>query len=157
MTEQSSGSREYPARPIIGVAGVVIDNDRVLLIRRGRAPLLGSWSLPGGALKVGETIVEGVAREVFEETGLHVTPLAHLATLDRIVRDTDGRVQYHYVLLDWLCIPTSSAEIGPVAGGDALEAAWEQVEKLDDREGLDEVTLSVIQAALKQAKALSGR
>jgi 8-oxo-dGTP diphosphatase len=88
-SSQRSG-REYPTAPIVGVAGVVVSQGKVLLIRRGREPLLGSWSLPGGALELGETTAEGVAREVWEETGLRVRPVEMIATVDRIVRDDAG-------------------------------------------------------------------
>ena len=117
-------SREYPIQPIVGVGGIVLAGDAVLLVRRGRAPMLGQWSLPGGALELGETMAEGVRREVFEETAMRVEPVEITATLDRIVRDAEGRVQFHYVLVDWLCVPETSAP-GPVQhGDDALAAAW---------------------------------
>ncbi len=96
-------NREYPDRPFIGVGAVIIDNARVLLVKRGHEPLTGEWSIPGGVLELGETVRQGVAREVLEETGLIVEPLELLGVFDRVVRDLDERTLYHYVLIDFLC------------------------------------------------------
>ncbi|HEX2916882.1 MAG TPA: NUDIX domain-containing protein, partial [Edaphobacter sp.] len=98
-TKAVRSGREYPLAPIVGVAAVVLHQSHVLLIRRGREPLLGAWSLPGGALELGETTAEGIVREVFEETGVHIKPVEIVATLDRIVRDEEERVRFHYVLV----------------------------------------------------------
>ena len=148
--------REYPARPIVGVAGVVISGDRVLLIRRGRAPAIGAWSLPGGALKTGETLAQGVAREVREETGLGVEPVEIVATLDRIVRDAEGRTQFHYVLVDWLCLLSGAhGESGrePQAAGDALEAAWIAIDQVAALPGLDRTAVRLIAETRARAEA----
>ena len=145
--------REYPRAPIAGVAAVVVRGGDILLIRRGREPLLGAWSLPGGALELGETTAEGVAREVFEETGLHVRPVAIAATLDRIVRDGAGRVQFHYVLVEWLCMTDNPAEMA--CGDDAAEARWvPRGEIFSERYDLDATTLGVIESALKIAETI---
>lgn len=96
-------SRQYPQRPIVGVAAVVIENERVALVRRGRPPAYGEWSLPGGAVELGEILEEAVVREVQEEIGLTVEVVEVVAVLDRIFRDEEGEVQYHYVLVDFLC------------------------------------------------------
>jgi 8-oxo-dGTP diphosphatase len=114
-------SREYPIRPIVGVGGVTIRGGEVLIMKRATAPLKGEWSIPGGGLDVGETIAEGVQREVEEETGVEVRVLGQIETFERIVRDAEGRVQYHYVILDYLC-EAIGGELH--AGGDATEAAW---------------------------------
>lgn len=113
--------RRYPDRPIVGVAGILLDGDNVLLIQRGRAPQRGLWSLPGGALEVGETIADGLRREIREETGLeiHVGPL--VAVFERILHDQDAAVEYHYVLLDYLC-RHEGGEL--TAGDDASDSAW---------------------------------
>lgn len=95
--------RKYPDQPIIGVGGIIFGEDQVLLIKRGREPSLGQWSIPGGALLVGETLEEAVRREVLEETHLVVQVLTMVKVLERIFRDPDGRVAYHYVLVDFLC------------------------------------------------------
>jgi 8-oxo-dGTP diphosphatase len=121
-------SREYPERPIVGVGAVILDGDRVLLIKRGHAPLMGEWSLPGGALEVGETLEEGIRREVLEETGLMVEPTGIVEVFDRISRDPEGRVQYHYVLVDYLCRITG----GDLAcATDAVDARWATLSELD--------------------------
>jgi 8-oxo-dGTP diphosphatase len=113
--------REYPESPIVGVGAVILDGDRVLLIERGNEPLKGEWSLPGGALELGETLEEGVRREVLEETGLIVEPVAIVEVFDRISRDFEGRVRYHYVLVDYVCRVTG----GTLAcATDAAAARW---------------------------------
>jgi len=103
-------AREYPHRPVVGVGGVVIENGRALLIKRGSEPLLGQWSIPGGTLEIGETLQEGVARELLEETGLEVEVLDMIEVFDRIFtengpkhRGDTARPKYHYVIVDYLC------------------------------------------------------
>jgi mutator protein MutT len=97
--------REYPDRPFVGVGAVIVDGDRVVLVRRAVPPLQGEWSLPGGAVEVGETLEACVVREMAEETGLAVEVGPVIEVLDRIVHDASGRVQFHYVLVDYLCWP----------------------------------------------------
>jgi 8-oxo-dGTP diphosphatase len=119
--------RVYPARPIVGVGAVVIDGDRVLLVRRGHEPLKGEWSLPGGAVEIGETLKVAVAREVREETGLEVDVGPMVEVLDRIRLDGDGRPIYHYVLIDFLCRPSGGAL---ACASDADDARWAPVSEL---------------------------
>jgi len=133
--------REYPAAPITGVGAVIIENDRVLLIERGHEPLKGEWSLPGGALELGETIAEGVIREVHEETGLTVEPIAVVEVFDRIVRDEPGRVRYHYVLIDFLCRVTGGSL---ACASDAASARWAALDELD---AIADFTAQVIRKA----------
>ncbi len=137
--------REFPDAPVVGVGAVVLDADRVLLVRRGRPPLQGEWSIPGGALELGETLADGLRRELLEETGLVVEVLALIDVLDRIVPERTGksRIQYHYVLVDFLCKPVGG-ELR--AGSDAAEACWVAQADLTSY-GLAEVTVRVIDRA----------
>jgi 8-oxo-dGTP diphosphatase len=113
--------REYPERPVVGVGGVVISEGRVLLVRRGRPPLEGEWSIPGGMLELGETVFEGVRRELAEETGLDVRVVELMEVFERISLDGDGKAKYHYVVLDYLCEVVRG---DAAAGSDAAEVAW---------------------------------
>lgn len=113
--------REFPDHPLIGVGAVIVDGDRVLLAKRGHPPIQGEWSIPGGVLEVGELIREAAAREAQEETGLIVEPGELLGIFDRVLRSADGRVQYHYVLIDFLC-RVIGGEL--CASSDAAEVRW---------------------------------
>ncbi|HXO88605.1 MAG TPA: NUDIX hydrolase [Candidatus Acidoferrales bacterium] len=116
-----TGSREYPERPMVGVGGVVISGGRALLVRRGRAPLEGQWSIPGGMLEVGETLLEGVRRELLEETGVEVRVGELIEVFERITPDSDAKTRYHFVVLDYLC----EAVCGEArAGSDVVDVAW---------------------------------
>src|ERR1700757_4780278 len=116
-----STKREYPDRPIVGVGAVVIHLNRVLLVKRGRPPLLGEWSLPGGVVELGETLRAAAEREAQEETGLLVKAGEVLEVLDRIIPGKSGSPQYHYVLIDLLCT-LQGGELR--AGGDAADVRW---------------------------------
>ena len=113
--------REYPDNPLVGVGAVVVNENRVLLIRRGQPPLLGEWSLPGGVLECGETLREAVVREAREETGLLVETGEMLGVYERVIRGDEGRVRYHYVLIDFLCRPVDG---DLKAGSDAADVRW---------------------------------
>lgn len=112
--------REFPDAPRVGVGAVVLDGERVLLARRGRAPSAGKWSIPGGLVHLGERLEEAAVREVQEETGLHVRLLGLCGVIDRVVRDADV-VRYHYVIIDYLCDYVSGT---PRAASDALDVAF---------------------------------
>lgn len=114
-------SRHYPASPVVGVGALILHGTRVLLVRRGREPLKGLWSLPGGVLELGETLAEGLQREVREELNLEVRVLEVVEVFERITRDAQGRVAYHYVLVDYLCEAVGGSL---QAGDDAESAAW---------------------------------
>lgn len=124
--------REYPETPLIGVGAVIVDRSehgqtRVLLIRRGKAPLLGEWSLPGGVLECGETLRDATIREAREETGLIVEPEEMLGVYERIIRDEQGKTRYHYVLIDYLCRVVGG---NLQAGSDAADVRWFKREEL---------------------------
>ena len=145
MAEEGEGvtKREYPERPLAGVGGVILDGEKVLLVRRAREPLRGQWSLPGGLVEVGEELTEAVRREIREETGLavHVGPVVEV--LDRILHDEQGRVQFHYVLVDYLC----RVEGGLLeAASDVSEARWAERSRLSEY-ALRPETLRVIEKA----------
>ena len=118
--------REYPRHPIVGVGGIVIRKDCVLLIRRGREPLKGEWSIPGGMLELGESLADGVKREVLEETGLQVRPLEAITVFDRVQKN-GKRIQYHYVIVDYICRPAGGRL---KSGSDVLDARWVKREDL---------------------------
>jgi 8-oxo-dGTP diphosphatase len=119
--------REYPANPLVGIGAVIVQDNRVLLIRRGQAPLLGEWSLPGGVVECGETLREATIREAREETGLIVETGEMVGVYERVIRSDDGRVRYHYVLIDFLCRPVAG-DMNP--GSDASDAGWFTPEEL---------------------------
>ena len=141
-------SREYPERPIVGVGGVVITDERALLIRRAHPPLEGQWSIPGGTLEVGETLVEGVHRELAEETGLEVRVLDIIEVFERISRDEGSRTQYHFVILDYLC-ELASGE--PRAGSDVTDVEWCREDELG-KYSLTPTATRVIRKAFRMAR-----
>jgi 8-oxo-dGTP diphosphatase len=121
--------REYPARPIVGIGIVVIKGNTVLLVRRGKPPNIGAWTLPGGAQELGETTEEAARRELLEETGIEVGTLHFAATVDNIRRDETGRVRFHYTIIDFAARWVSG---DPVADTDVTEAVWAPLDALDD-------------------------
>jgi len=139
--------REYPKHPLVGVGGVVIDGDRVVLIRRGREPLKGEWSIPGGLLELGEELAAGVQRELKEETGLDIEPLERILVFDRIMRDGE-RVKYHYVIIDYLC-RRIAGQLQP--GSDVVDARWVRREDMPEYH-LTEMATSVILGAFEAMK-----
>ena len=141
--------REYPDRPIVGVGAVIIDAGRVLLVKRGAPPLLGEWSLPGGVVEIGETLRAAAEREAREETGLIVQAGEVLEVLDRIIPGEQGRAQYHYVLIDFLC-RLAGGELR--AGGDAADAAWAKEDELKKFK-LEKPAIQVILKGFQKAAA----
>lgn len=156
-----ASSREYPERPLVGVGGVVIEKGRALLIRRASEPLRGEWSIPGGMLELGETLEEGVARELLEETGLEVRVLDLIEVFDRIVykpnADAAGdagptRPRFHYVIADYLCERISGEH---VAASDVTDAVFADEAGLE-RFHLTETALRILHKAFSMDRARNG-
>jgi ADP-ribose pyrophosphatase YjhB (NUDIX family) len=150
-------SKEFPDRPVVGVGGVIIDQGRTVLVRRGSEPLLGEWSIPGGALEIGETLEEGVARELLEETGIEVRVLELIEVFDRIYLGNGAtsavkqRPRFHYVIADYLC---ESIGGKPCAGSDVTELAFATEEELT-RYGLTETATRILKKAFAMHRARS--
>ncbi len=123
--------REYPARPFVGIGIVVIKGDHVLLCRRGKPPNIGSWTLPGGAQDLGETCEDAARRELMEETALSVGALHFCAHVDVVRRDDEGRVRFHYTILDFAARWESGE---PLAGSDVSEVQWAPMDALEPYE-----------------------
>src|ERR1700719_823068 len=132
--------REFPEVPLVGVGAIIIEGDRVVLVKRAHPPLQAEWSIPGGVLEVGELVREAAIREAREETGLTVEPGELLGVYDRILRDPEQHVQYHYVLVDFLCRRVAG---GLAAASDASDVRWFGREELAAL-GLAEDPLDVI-------------
>jgi 8-oxo-dGTP diphosphatase len=140
--------REYPDAPLVGVGAIIIEADRVVLVRRGHPPLAGEWSIPGGVLEVGETLREAAVREALEETGLRVEVGELLGVYDRILRDADKRPRYHYVLIDFLCWKIAGEF---QAADDAAEARWFTRAEVAGL-GLPEETADVIRMGFEKSR-----
>ncbi|HEV3205799.1 MAG TPA: NUDIX hydrolase [Terriglobales bacterium] len=139
--------REYPDSPLVGVGAIIIEDGRVLLVKRGQAPLAGEWSIPGGVLELGETLRQAAVREAREETCLTVETADLLGVYDRVLRDEAQRTHYHYVLVDFLC---RRVEGEARASGDAAEVRWftpSEAAKLP----LAEDTAEVVRLAFEKA------
>jgi 8-oxo-dGTP diphosphatase len=131
-------AREYPDRPVVGVGGVIIENGRALLIRRGSEPLLGQWSIPGGTLELGESLQQGVARELLEETGVVVKVLDLIEVFDRIdlgplgaANDAPVGPRFHYVIVDYLCERISGEACAASDVTDVAYAAEDDLERFE--------------------------
>lgn len=135
--------RRYPKRPLVGVGAIILRRDRILMAQRGKQPLKGWWSLPGGALEIGESLKDAVCREVREETGLEIRPLGVFEIFERILRDASGAPEYHYVLIDYLCRVTGG---NLCAGDDVCNVEWVRRRNLPTLE-ITEGTLAVIERA----------
>jgi len=124
-------NREYPQQPNVGVGVVIVQDGKVLVVQRGREPAAGTWAFPGGRLELGETLAEAAVREAREETGLEIEPGEVAAVVEFIDRDEDGRVRWHYVIIDLLATPVGGT-LRP--GDDSLDVRWiglEDIERFD--------------------------
>lgn len=144
--------REFPTAPIVAVGAVIVDAGRVLLVRRGTAPLKGHWTLPGGVLELGESLMDGVVREAREETGLTVEPVELVELIDRIHRE-ESRIRFHYVIADYLCRVTCGEA---KASSDADEVRWVEHAEWNSHSALqlDPLTVMVIEKGWQRAQAL---
>jgi 8-oxo-dGTP diphosphatase len=144
--------REFPECPLVGVGAVVVQDKRVLLVRRGTEPMRGHWSLPGGVLELGESLTDGLMREVREETGLVVEPVELVELLDRIHREGE-RVRFHYVIADYLC-RVVGGELRAASDADAVRwverAEWNSHGVLL----LDPITVRVIESGWQRAQKI---
>jgi len=159
-TEENLG-REYPERPVVGVGGVVIEDGRALLIRRGSEPLRGEWSIPGGTLELGESLEQGVARELLEETGLEVRVVELIEVFDRIFDDDEAATggqdsnkgpKYHYVIADYLCERVGGEA---VAASDVTHVTFAREDQLLQY-GLTETATRVLRKAFAMDRARRG-
>ena len=137
--------RKYPHRPLIGVGAIIIEDLSVVLIRRANEPSRGEWSIPGGLVKVGETLSQAVIREAMEETGLRVSQGPLVKLFERIISDEQQKVKYHYVIADYKCLPICGELI---AGSDAFEVRWVRRNKLENY-GLTDLALEIIDKAFE--------
>ena len=141
-------NRRYPQHPLLGVAALIFEGDRILMARRGQQPLMGLWSLPGGLVEAGESLENALRREIREETGLEIRPLGVLEIFERIMRDADGAPEYHYVLLDYICRVTGGALC---AGDDVSSVEWVRRGDLPNLT-ITEGTLAVIEKGFRNRR-----
>jgi 8-oxo-dGTP diphosphatase len=149
IVHMPADDRRYPKHPLVGVGAILLRRDRILMAQRGKEPLKGWWSLPGGALETGESLAEAVCREVREETGLEIRPLGVLEIFERIMRDAGGRPEYHYVLIDYVCRITGGTLL---AGDDVARVEWVRRADLGALQ-ITEGTLGVIEKAFRERGA----
>ena len=140
--------RRYPEHPLLGIGALIFEGGCILMAQRGKAPLMGQWSLPGGLVETGESLENAVRREVLEETGLEVKPLGVLEIFERIMRNAGGAVEYHYVLLDYICRVTGGTLC---AGDDASRVQWVERRALKDLH-ITEGTLAVIEKGFRNRR-----
>lgn len=144
----TEADRRYPNRPLIGVGALIFQRGRILMAQRGKEPLKGWWSLPGGAVETGEALATAVLREVREETGLVVEAIRVHEIFERIIRDTSGAPEYHYVLIDYICRVTGGTL---QAGDDVARVAWLRQDELAELR-ITEGTLAVIERAFRKRR-----
>ena len=144
-------TQTYPQTPVCAVGAIVFRGDAVLLIQRGKPPAQGKWSIPGGAVRLGETLEDAVIRELREEVEMDVKPLGVGKVVDRIYRDSEGKIAYHYVIIDYVCEAGAGQ---PKAGSDAKDAGFFEIQKLDEID-MTEGTAEVIREVHKRVNTMS--
>ncbi len=147
--ETAQSKRRYPLHPMVGVGAIVFRGDEVLLVKRGRQPGINKWSVPGGLVEVGEPLKTAIEREVLEETGIKVRAQDIIAVFDRIILDSDGNVEYHYVLIDFICEPLSNND--PICGDDSTASKYVKISSLSNLD-LTEGTHEVINKAFSKER-----
>ncbi len=140
MSSISQESRRYPSRPFLGVGALIFEDGNLLLVERAKDPLRGHWSLPGGIVETGEKLEDAIRREVHEETGLEIEPLSIFEVFERVVPDAEGKTEYHYVVIDYLCRSVGGKL---EAASDVSRAAWVAERNLRDYR-ITEGTLAVV-------------
>jgi 8-oxo-dGTP diphosphatase len=144
-------TRAYPPAPVCAVGAIVFRGDAVLLIQRGKPPAQGKWSIPGGAVRLGETLETAVIRELSEEVEMDVKPLWVGKVVDRIYKDSEGKIAFHYIIIDYVCEERAGQ---PQAGSDASDAGFFEVEKLDEMD-MTEGTAEVIREVHERVNTMS--
>jgi mutator protein MutT len=144
--QKKAMSRRYPGSPMVGVGAIIFRDNSVLLVQRGREPSLGQWTLPGGLVELGESLEEAVRREVMEEVGLEVDVKDLVVALDRVILDSEGKIEYHYILLDFLCEAGSQQ---PHASSDATACLFVPLDQFSGY-ALTKGTADVIRRAIIQ-------
>jgi len=144
-------NREYPSRPIVAVAAVVFNTkNQLLLVRRGKEPAKGTWGIPGGVVELGERLRDAVKRELMEETGVAVNPIELITAVERVYPDDDGRIRYHYIIIEYLC---GATDITPRASDDVDRALWVSTEEAKTYP-LPPITLQVIERGWTMLQSL---
>ncbi|MHC1728086.1 MAG: NUDIX hydrolase [Syntrophobacteraceae bacterium] len=132
-------NRRYPHRPYAGVGAIIFSGEEVLLVKRGSAPAIGKWSIPGGLVELGESLEASVCRETMEEVGLEVKVIDLVAALDRVILDDSGRIEYHYILLDFLCEVISGELRAATDADDCLFVPIKELSRYELTRGTEKV------------------
>jgi len=145
----SSSGREYPRYAIAAVGCVIVKDGKILLVKRGYPPREGMWAIPGGVIEVGESIAEAAVRELEEETGIKAEPIGVIGVYNVILRDDEGKVKYHFVIIDVLFNPDTVTN-NLRAGGDAVDVSWFSLEEVVKRDDVTGSTKNLVERIAKQ-------
>jgi len=136
--------REYPESPIVGVGGVIFEGASVLLAKRGQEPAKGTWSLPGGAVELGEKVIDALKREIREEIGIEIEVVGLVRVLDRVLCDEEERIRYHYVIVDYWGWKVSGE---PKPGSDTSDICFVPLEEIQKKDIHKDVLETILMAA----------